>query len=86
VTCDAEIFKERLENNRLSDREIIVIEVYSRVGCPVHNACIKALNTYLIKKYQYQKEIRDPTLHEEDRRAQGKTRKKGWKRFWSSRF
>jgi hypothetical protein len=87
MKCDAIIFKEKLDAGNARNRDIIVIEVYVRAGCPHFTDCVKSLNAYLIKNYQYQKSIEDPTTGEQNNRAQGKKeRQSRFRRFWSSRF
>ena len=81
MICQVHIIAERIKKNKdMTYNDILEWEILVRLDCPEMKACKLALNELLIKRDQYKKAMDNPTIQEQNHRAQ-KPKKKMWK-FW----
>jgi len=70
--CRVEELLKKARNKDLSEADKLEIECFLRSGCDLKSELTVAYNTRLIKDHNYMQKQKDPTSHEQDRKAQGK--------------
>lgn len=71
MICQARIMAERILNNKtLTEQDILQAEILVRTECPEVQKLEELYNKLCIDKFHRHRENGDPTIQEEDRKAQ----------------